>query len=589
MTLASRSDSATEIVEREFGITLKSHQSRAIEALCDDKDVILHVPTGGGKSVVFQGASRVLMDEGITVVVYPLRALIEDQQISAEKFGVNCIRYYGDVNAKDRVAFLERIKHDHSISMVLTVPEMLLASRALRDAIKSRGTALLAIDEAHVYDEWALSFRSSYLKMERVVRELSAKRLLLCSATLTAQGAIQAAKVFKRYNWKVIQVPAIRPNLKFKSTRRSPTDFLREAVKTGQSPSASPAIAFFTWKSTTGQIAAKVEKSAERRVLVYHADLRDSERKAIQAEWTVGREWVFATKAFGMGIDKANVRTIFHVQLPTSILDYAQEVGRAGRDGADSYCYLPLEEPLTNGRTGCLGEAASFLVSKNYPAIREIRRVWDVLHSHLKGKPGWHKVDPRRLATHLYKKEREAPTVRKCIAWLSIAELLKKKQYSSDWIFDVTTPPTDAPTGTKTVRVFHSVMDAIREHGRFAEGSIIMTTGQLEDFVAPVSGVKDWKSRLKRWHNDGFIKCQWPGAQSTCVQIVSNSFNDFAETGKILEEARRIANVNLQKVIALVRAPEEDRAEMIERAISLDIVVFEAGMAELRKTASGTK
>jgi len=579
MTLAA-SDVAD--LEQEFGITFRDYQSQAITALGKNKDVILHVPTGGGKSVVFQAASRLLAPHGITVVVYPLRALIEDQQISAERFGVECIRYYGDVSQKDRKVFLERIKTDSSVTMVLTVPEMLQASKLLREALLARKVALMAIDEAHVYDEWALSFRSSYLKMDRVAKELNIQRLLLCSATLTAQGAAQAARVFKRTEWEVIRVPAIRPNLKFVSTNRDPVQFLREAVKSGTTPSPSPAIAFFTWKSTNNQTAETVKMSAGRDVLTYHADMTDKDRKRIQRLWTEGREWVLATKAFGMGIDKRNVRTIFHVQLPTSILDYAQEVGRAGRDGKDSYCYLPPYEPLTNGRTGALGDAAYFLVSRNYPTPQEIKAVWTTLHKHLHGKEGWHKVNPKKLADHLWRNVKMAPTVSKCITWLHLADMLKKRQRSTNWTFWPGDGSDEEPTVAKERSAFHASLSAIVRHGRSFDDMIVMSTGQLEDFVAPVAGVKDWKGRLKRWHKHGFIRCEWPGPMSTEVTVVADSFSAFNETGKILAEARRTAFNNLNKMIELAEAPAENRAAMIEKAISLDMVEFNKALDELR-------
>jgi RecQ family ATP-dependent DNA helicase len=571
----------TADVEAKFGVTLRDYQAKAIDSLCNNKDVILHVPTGGGKSIVFQGASHLLTSTGITVIVYPLRALIEDQQLAADKFGVNCVRYYGDVNQEDRADYLNQIKTDPTVSMVLTVPEMLIASKLLRDALKQRGVALMAIDEAHVYDEWALSFRSAYMKLSRVAEELAVRRLLLCSATLTAQGATQAARVFKRTEWEVISVPAIRPNLKFMTTERDPIRFLTEAVKSGQTPSPAPAIAFFTWKSTLEQIAEQVGDAATAKVPTYHADMGDAERKTAQAKWTKGREWVFATKAFGMGIDKADVRTIVHMQLPTSILDYAQEVGRAGRDGRDSYCYLPTFEYTTNGRRNDLGSAARFLVEGNYPDVGTVETVWDYLYRQLKGKPGWHKVDPARIADACLSSDKDAPTVRKCITWLSIAEMLKKRAHSTDWIFHLDFEGSGSPSA-KEFNEIQAVIGAIKENARAVGATMVMSNGQMDDFVAPLVSVKDWKGKLKRWTNIGFMKCEWPGKQETNVQLFSTTFDDFHETGKLLMEARRISYENLSKVVALANAPAHRRAEMIEQAIRLDVKVFERAMVELR-------
>ena len=571
-------ETPTQLVEREFGITLKPHQVKALDALDQKKDVILHVPTGGGKSVVFQGASKVLADHGLTVVVYPLRALVEDQKLSAEKFGVKCIRYYGDIPQGDRKALLEQIKNDPDVTMVLTVPEMLLASKVLCEAIKTRGVALLAIDEAHVFDEWATSFRSSYLKMSRIVKELSVQRILLCSATLTAQGAVKAARVFDRTEWEVIRVPAIRKNLIFKSMNRNVERWLAEAVKSGATPSPAPAIAFFTWKSTINEVAESVKRAAARIPICYHGSMKDSDRKHAQKTWTDGTHWVFATKAFGMGIDKANVRTIFHVQLPTSILDYAQEVGRAGRDGKDSYCYLPSYEVTSNSRRGDLGDSARFLVEKNYPTVAQVQDVWEYLYHHYGDAEGFTKVDPKRIAQDLWREPDDADAVRKSITWLSIADMLNKKERQTGWMFNPEYRPA-VPPKKGDARIIDAVSKAVQKHGKSFNSVYFLSDSEMEDFVAPAVGLKGWKEKLKRLAQADLIQCKWPGPMTTQIEITGYDFDDFAEAGKMLNEARDSSIVNLERMIQLALAPPEDRAKLIEAAISLDMTEFEEGMA----------
>lgn len=575
------SETPKELVEREFGITLRPHQDKALTALDQKKDVILHVPTGGGKSVVFQGASKVLADDGLTVVVYPLRALVEDQKISATKFGVECVRYYGDIKPSDRKPILDRIKNDPDVTMVLTVPEMLLTSKVLRETLRDRGVALLAIDEAHVYDEWATSFRSSYLKMNKVVNELKVERILLCSATLTAQGAVKAARVFNRTEWEVIRVPAIRKNLIFKTATRRTVKWLSEAVKSGTTPAPAPAIAFFTWKSTITDIADSVASRAGCQPVRYHGSMKDKDRKAAQEKWTQGSHWVFATKAFGMGIDKANVRTIFHVQLPTSILDYAQEVGRAGRDGLDSYCYLPTEEPYTFRRNE-LGSAARFLVEKNYPSYEQVRDVWEYLSYHYDDDDEYHKINPKQVADALWRDSDAADMVRKAITWLAIADMVKKKQHQTGWMFDLSFEPEDTPR-PKDCEVINRVMTEVERHGRKVGSTAYLSAGDMEDHIAPAVGIKGWKDKLKRLANAGLIQCKWPGPLSTKVQIVGTDFEEFDDAAKMLKEARDNSIVNLERMIQLALAPAEKRAKLIEQAISLDMEEFTAEMEVFRK------
>ena len=409
----------------------------------------------------------------------------------------------------------------------------------------------------------------------------AARSILLCSATLTAKGAVKAAKVFRRTDWKVIQVPAVRDNLHFRTTDRNIDRFLSECVKSGLTPAPAPAIAFFTWKSTADGMAETVQRTVGEPVLRYHASLKDKTRKAVQKEWTDGTKWVFASKAFGMGIDKPNVRTIFHAQVPTSILDYAQEVGRAGRDGKPSFCYLPTYEELGWGKVGELGDAAHFLVSRNYPSHRQVRQVWNVLRHNFHGSPGWHKIDPKKMAATLWRNSDDHGLVRKAISWLAIAEMVKKKSHSTAWSFVAEQPMKQC--SAKDRKILDNVMAAVREHGALRGGSYIVSSGAMDDYICPAVGLKGWKEKLKKLSKNDLLLCKWPTTQSTQIQVVSDTFDDFDEAAEWLKEATSNAFKNLQRMIDLAHSPAENRASLIEDAISLDLDVFNAEMEKYRE------
>lgn len=564
-------------LESEFNIQYREHQIGALERLIAGQNVILHAVTGGGKSIVFQSAAKLFKSDGIVVVIYPLKALIEDQVISAAKYNVSAELYYGDTSKKKRIVIQDRIENDPNLEMILTVPEMIQHSKKLRECLYKRGVSLVAIDEAHVYDEWALSFRNSYHSIGKFLHEIRCKRYLLCSATITAKGAINAARSLAVTNWSIVKSPVTRPGLIFSDVEKHPLAWLGDTLS--GAGGQAPGIAFFTWRKTIDDVVEKL-KSRHENIITYHGAMRPKARKHNQDLWTKGNEWVFATKAFGMGIDKANVRSIYHAQLSASVLDYAQEVGRASRDGLPSNCYLSKYDCVGED-TRPQGNAASFLVKMSYPTVKEVKRVWDYLMNFSRG-VNTIALDMDDLSSTVFGSDRMTETARKCLFWLSFARMIEKNAKPDKWTFDFSKSTVSAPTRSlKEIMMLESLMRAHGDQGD-DDNLFSLRTAEMDDLIAPKLSIVDWKAAIKRWTNKNYINCEYPGPADTTINILSRSFSDFNKARMALDSARENAENALDAMKRIAREPAWKRASLIEQEISIDEDQFRRGIERIR-------
>ena len=581
---------SVQLVEHYFKFKFHAFQRDAIEHLLCGDNVILHVPTGSGKSVVFQAASRALFERGVTLAVYPLKSLLADQCRSAEANGVTAVAIDGDVRGSKRSEAYRRIATDASVSMVLTTPETLMSSGLLRKRLAARGVALVVIDEAHVYDEWALSFRNSYQKIGSVLPLLGkAQRILLCSATLTAQGAANAARALGVYEWACVKRRSVRPNLKFKTLTKPVVDFLRDghSLTSNATKAIAPGIAFFSWVRSLRAVAADVDKRATTPALTYHGQMSRDARVANQNDWMQNSRWMLATKAFGMGIDKSNVRTILHAQLPTSILDYAQEVGRAGRDGKDAYCYLPIEDCM-GYETRPLGTAAEFLVSISLPKLQDIRVVWNYFIGRNTA-DRWDEVPFSEVAEEI---DFDHFLVEKCVSWLCIAGMLEQRTMADVWEFIFPVKYGKKPP-KKTLAQLGRFSAFVRRVGQRKGPAFYVDAYDIVE-NAPIllgDGTKrdaNWRAKLGRWAKNEYVYIEIPNKMlKTRVLAASWEAWDSSDAPLLLNLALTTARDNLAKMQALAAAPAAQRGAMIEKAISLDEVEFRRLLVEMQNTEGG--
>ncbi|MBI3509883.1 MAG: RecQ family ATP-dependent DNA helicase [Bacteroidetes bacterium] len=339
----------------------RPNQEEIIKSVLDGKDTLALLPTGGGKSICFQVPA--LCSDGICIVVSPLIALMQDQVENLNARGIKAIAITSVMSKKEvDVAFDNCVYGD--LKFLYLSPERLQTEMA-RIRISKMNVNLFAIDEAHCISQWGYDFRPPYLQVA-ALREIHPHipvLALTATATLRVVDDIQEKLLFKKKN--VFRSSFARTNLAY--TIRKTENKIDPVVKLSSTPEGS-GIVYVRSRRRTREISDFLKRKGIASSF-YHAGLPAAERITTQKEWLSGKSKVIvATNAFGMGIDKANVRFVAHLDLPDSPEAYFQEAGRAGRDGKLSYAALfwqekDIEELERNHKL-------------SFPSLTEIRRAY---------------------------------------------------------------------------------------------------------------------------------------------------------------------------------------------------------------------
>lgn len=542
-----------QTVESVLGFTLRSHQQQALTSLAKGKNVILHVPTGGGKTVAFQGAPYVSPHPGITVILYPLRALVKDQTRRFKELGLPAATLYGETPIKDRPLVYDRIA-DGTARFLLTTPESFDMNRKLQEVLTKRGVNVLAVDEAHAYEEWADGFRPVYRRAGRIAELVGVKQFLLCSATLTKKGFRTAKETIGRDKWTIVQVPPVRSNLSYLNLSTPGDEIITRAVR--GDGLEGPGIVFFTTVKSLNETADWIERKAKVKVLRYHGGLSSKERKEAQETFMREDVWIFATKAFGMGIDKDNIRNIIHYQLPSSVLSYAQECGRAGRDGLPSTCWLTQEEQ---------GQAAHFLTDISVPSISQVRRVWNLLQSHALDYADWFEVDWAQVAERT---RMPLPAVQASVSWMFTGKMIEKQQKRISWKFILSEDSDEL--AVKYKRKTPEILDLLRGEAMVGQGpsEFFIRPEVLSDTVGQM--FSNWRAKLRKMQEVGILDIKEPPKGKSRYRFLHNSF-EFAQGERQLRAARDDAFNRLSEMRDLQAAKPEKRDALIRDAISLKL------------------
>ncbi len=334
-------------LQERFGLpSFRPWQEEAIRALLEGPGRALVIaPTGGGKSLTYQFPATEL--PGTTIVVSPLIALMDDQVRGLEARGI-AATYLASTLDPDVRRTRERELADGKYRLVYVAPER-LGNAVLLDRLKQLRPPLVAIDEAHCISQWGHDFRPDYLRLGEVLRVLGAPRVLACTATATpmVREEILEKLGLDRASTAVVLRGFARPNLHLAaeevdspgSRRSAMTRVLKEALGPASRP-AGGAIVYTATRRGAEDTARRIA-TLGYRAAAYHAGLPAQERARVsEAFSTRTLDVVAATNAFGMGIDRPDVRAVVHVAPPGSIEAYYQEVGRAGRDGKPAYGLL---------------------------------------------------------------------------------------------------------------------------------------------------------------------------------------------------------------------------------------------------------
>ena len=325
------------MLAERFGLSdFRPGQERVIDTLLAGRSALAVFPTGGGKSLCYQLPALLL--DGLTVVVSPLIALMKDQIDALTALGVDAARLDSSVSFEESRQVTARIASG-DLRLLYVAPERFNNERFLA-LLERTPIALFAVDEAHCISEWGHNFRPDYLKLARRARELGAARVLALTATATPQVVRDVCAGFAIAEGDAVVTGFHRPNLELRTTPVTPAT--REAVLLGRLTSRPPAasIVYVTFQRQAVDLA-RLLAGAGLPARAYHAGMAAADRDAVQEWWaTDDRGIVVATIAFGMGIDRSDVRYVYHASLPKSLESYAQETGRAGRDGLPAVCEL---------------------------------------------------------------------------------------------------------------------------------------------------------------------------------------------------------------------------------------------------------
>jgi ATP-dependent DNA helicase RecQ len=330
-------EAARAALAQTFGYqAFRPGQEEVIGHLLAGRSAAAVFPTGGGKSLCYQIPALLL--PGLTLVVSPLIALMKDQIDALARRGVAAARLDSTLGAEEARAAMDAVR-EGTLRLLYVAPERFVNER-FREAISRVRVALLAIDEAHCVSEWGHNFRPDYLKLAGYGRLCGALRTLALTATATPQVLDDIRHAFGIAPECAVRTGFYRENLTLALTPVRAADrdtLLRERLA---APPGGPAIVYVTQQRTAEEVAAALAKTG-LAARAYHAGMEDDERARVQDEFLGSREAVVvATIAFGMGIDKPDIRRVIHYNLPKSLENLAQEIGRAGRDGLAALCEI---------------------------------------------------------------------------------------------------------------------------------------------------------------------------------------------------------------------------------------------------------
>ena len=363
------SNEALIILKKYWGFdSFREGQGKAVSAILEGRDTFVILPTGGGKSLCYQVPA--VLKDGLTLVISPLIALMEDQVSQLNARGIPAAAINSTQSMFDVEQHLVNARNN-MYNLLYCSPER-LESQIFQNELQQLPLSLVAIDEAHCISEWGHQFRPSYRKIRDSLQQIDpAVPWIALTATATPEVRKDILELLALREPEIVAGGFNRPNLKWwvGYTERK-REKLIEMVKRAEREPGAGLIYTSTRRST--EDLARILRDNGFNAEAYHAGLPADKRQKIQNDWLHDNlTWVVSTSAFGMGIDKKDCRYVFHYVVPSSIEAYYQEAGRAGRDGAPAFPILLYKDADYHRIRG--------LIEHSYPGKEELNRIYSAL------------------------------------------------------------------------------------------------------------------------------------------------------------------------------------------------------------------
>ncbi|HEX7905659.1 MAG TPA: ATP-dependent DNA helicase RecQ [Chitinophagaceae bacterium] len=361
-----------EVLKRHWGFTtFRPLQEEIIHAVLEGKDTLALMPTGGGKSLCYQVPA--MATEGMCLVISPLIALMKDQVEGLRKKNITAYSIYSGMSRKEVINVL-KVVTESNCKFLYVSPERLETS-LFQEYLPGMGINLIAVDEAHCISQWGYDFRPPYLRIAALRKELPGVPVLALTASATPdveKDICEKLEAISKPAWTIFRQSFERPNLSYSVFNvNSRINKIFEIVN--KVPGSG--IIYCKSRKRTKEISELLQLqniSAD----YYHAGLTQEERNKKQEEWIQNRTRIIVcTNAFGMGIDKPDVRSVIHADVPDCLENYYQEAGRAGRDGKKSYAVLLYDERDI--------DELKAMSSLRFPFLKDIREVYQAVANYL--------------------------------------------------------------------------------------------------------------------------------------------------------------------------------------------------------------
>ena len=353
-----------------FGLEkLRPAQREVIENVLAGKDTLALMPTGAGKSLCYQLPALHLA--GMTIVISPLISLMKDQSDKLEEKGLEVANLNSAVSESEQKESLEDVENEES-DFIFTTPERITDAEFL-EIIKDKEIDFVVVDEAHCISQWGHDFRPAFLEIRQALKQLKSPPVLALTATATPEVIEDIKRQLERPQMQIINTGVFRPSLRFEVIHTTNDLEKREHLARLLREIKGSKIVYCATVKAVEEVFEFLQK-AGIEIEKYHGKLTAKQRNETQNRFMSGAiETIVATNAFGMGIDKPDIRAVVHWQIPGSIEAYYQEAGRAGRDGGEARCILLYD---TRDR-----RVQQFFLGGRYPSGDDILAIYRALEN----------------------------------------------------------------------------------------------------------------------------------------------------------------------------------------------------------------